>query len=58
MKKILVLMLAAVMAASAVGCVVTDSEGRGFESLRAGHKKPHEIAVFRLFQRFLFFETP
>lgn len=29
-----------------------DSEGRGFESLRAGHKKPHEIAVFRLFRRF------
>ena len=26
----------------------SDSEGRGFESLRAGQKIPHEIAVFRL----------
>lgn len=28
----------------------SDSEGRGFESLRAGQKIPHEIAVFRLFR--------
>ena len=50
MRKILAMILAAGFCLGAAACAVSDSEGRGFESLRAGQKIPHEIAVFRLFR--------